>query len=280
MVMKILAPTDFSGVAQKSVEYALQLAKKINAEVVLFHSSHLPIVIPGTPLSAYDNLLEQNQEMVATKLEAMSISLQKTFSLGPGQISTVSAIGFAADEIVGFAEEAGCDLIVMGTTGASGLKKLIGSTTSAVVKNSKAPVISVPDNYHTEKELNVIVLATDYKSTAGRINLLASLAKAFAAEVKILHIQGDDDFEPNYEELAEGLMIKEALKPFKHSFHSAISDDIVKAIHYFAKENKADLITLFSQKQDLIEQLFLLSTSRELTLVSEIPLLVIPTIEA
>jgi nucleotide-binding universal stress UspA family protein len=53
--------------------------------------------------------------------------------------------GNAAETIVEVANEAGCDLIVIGTRGATGLSRLVmGSVTAKVVRMSDVPVLAVP----------------------------------------------------------------------------------------------------------------------------------------
>jgi nucleotide-binding universal stress UspA family protein len=59
---------------------------------------------------------------------------------------TVSACleGTPHEEIIGYAEENGADLIAMGTHGRSGVERqLVGSVTEKVVRNSETPVLTV-----------------------------------------------------------------------------------------------------------------------------------------
>lgn len=60
------------------------------------------------------------------------------------ETATVTTTGDAAEEILAYATENGCDLIAMSTRGRSALKRrLMGSATDAVVRASKVPVLAV-----------------------------------------------------------------------------------------------------------------------------------------
>jgi nucleotide-binding universal stress UspA family protein len=63
--------------------------------------------------------------------------------------------GEPAEEIVRFAEEARCELIVMGTHGRTGFTRLLmGSVAEAVVRHAKCPVLTYKAPRHTPtKEL-------------------------------------------------------------------------------------------------------------------------------
>jgi nucleotide-binding universal stress UspA family protein len=51
--------------------------------------------------------------------------------------------GDPAEEIVRFADEARCELIVMGTHGRTGFKRLLmGSVAEAVIRRAKCPVLT------------------------------------------------------------------------------------------------------------------------------------------
>lgn len=47
--------------------------------------------------------------------------------------------------IVGYAEEAGADLLVMGSTGRGGVGGILGSTTQRVTENIGVPVLVISD---------------------------------------------------------------------------------------------------------------------------------------
>ena len=49
----IFVPTDFSDNAEKALEFAVCMAKKENARILLFHAFHMPYVSPDVPMDVY-----------------------------------------------------------------------------------------------------------------------------------------------------------------------------------------------------------------------------------
>ena len=90
------------------------------------------------------------------------------------------------------------ELIIMGTQGASGLKKtIIGSITSRIIEKSDIPVLVVPEKYEL-KDPREIVFATNYHcNDRPALSFTLSIAKVFNASVTVLHINTDDNIEKN-----------------------------------------------------------------------------------
>ncbi|MCX8996002.1 universal stress protein [Rhizobiaceae bacterium BDR2-2] len=142
MYHHVLIPTDGSDLSAKAVEQGLQLAKALGARVTL-----LSIVEPQ-PLVSVENVqlagmgtdfLEiAHNEAKAVLGEAES----RAEELGVAVESIVADGTDAAGSIVQAADEAGCDLIAMGSRGRSGLTALVlGSVTMRVLNESTVPVI-------------------------------------------------------------------------------------------------------------------------------------------
>lgn len=62
--------------------------------------------------------------------------------LAPSRVNSVELSGDPAEKIVGFAAEFGCDVIVMGSHGRTGLRHLaVGDVTEKVIRTSSCPVL-------------------------------------------------------------------------------------------------------------------------------------------
>ncbi len=141
-IKTILVPTDFSASANAALACAADLARALEARIVLLHVVDLevqwvpagPAVVP-TPVPAA--VVRGIRERAQTSLDALAA---KT----PGVRRTVVRAGHARDEILTAAEQAGADLIVMGTHGRRGVAHLfIGSVAEYVVRHAKIPVTTV-----------------------------------------------------------------------------------------------------------------------------------------
>jgi nucleotide-binding universal stress UspA family protein len=148
----ILAPVDFSDASSNSVLFAAELSKRSSGRLVIVN-----IVQKG-----------QDENETKTKLESIETDLKKTFGSGLDCESFLAHGNLITtlEKIIAVQQP---DLIVMGTKGASGLKKiLIGSNTVKLLSNTRLPVLVIPEvarfgNFFN-KEKNRIVLATDLDS--------------------------------------------------------------------------------------------------------------------
>jgi nucleotide-binding universal stress UspA family protein len=141
--MKILHPTDFSDCAGKAEALAVDLARKLDGEIVLFQ------VLVETPL--YGEGLFLNMETVQrvydaqrkwseNKLDARVADLRQ---LGIKASFRLQA-GVPFEEIVKVAGEEHADLIVMGTHGRGGLERaVLGSVAERVIRLAPCPVVTV-----------------------------------------------------------------------------------------------------------------------------------------
>ena len=134
-IKTILAPTDFSDRAGKSLKYALSFAKTYGAKLVLLH-----VVEPVSYAGEYGYLSLENQAAEASKeLE----KLKATFS-SEIEIECVTRIGRAFQEVTEFADEKNIDMLVISTHGYTGLKHvLMGSVAEQIVRYAPCPVLTV-----------------------------------------------------------------------------------------------------------------------------------------
>jgi nucleotide-binding universal stress UspA family protein len=113
MITKILVPTDFSSCAKNAVKYAAQLAKKLKAELTLYHVYTIPVVDPAVPGAAYESMMEEVESSAGKSLSKLTRSLQKEFpSL---TIKSKNQSGFPITGILDLAKRSKFNLIVMGT---------------------------------------------------------------------------------------------------------------------------------------------------------------------
>jgi nucleotide-binding universal stress UspA family protein len=145
----IIAPIDFSPTSTNALSFAAELCKRANA--------HLLII----------NILGENEieEDALNKLTSLTSGLKKIF--GPDLHCESSAVrGNLIATLTEIIETQRPSLIVMGTKGASGLKRiLMGSNTVNVIANTKVPVLVIPEAAQFENFLlkgkNRVILATD-----------------------------------------------------------------------------------------------------------------------
>ncbi|PSP86331.1 universal stress protein [Halobacteriales archaeon QS_1_68_17] len=135
MYDKILVPTDGSEVSRRATEHAVDLAEKYGATVTALYVVDIGR-LEGMSLDvggSIERLEDEGEDYVAAVVDAAE-------SAGLDAGSEIR-LGKPAEEILEYADEAGVDLIVMGTHGRGGLgRRLLGSVTERVVRLSDVPV--------------------------------------------------------------------------------------------------------------------------------------------
>ena len=142
--MKILVAIDFSQGARKALTIADKFADKFNTKMILLHVIHDPANGPGFYASKKPGKkLLRNMDEAAQKM--MDDFVKKSLPKGR-KVDKRIVPGLPAAQIVYLAKKEEVDLIVMGTQGLSGLKRLmIGSVVDKVMRASPIPVLAVPE---------------------------------------------------------------------------------------------------------------------------------------
>lgn len=141
-VKSILIPIDFSDCSQFALRYAVNLAKDVEASLILVHVASSLLAPPEMQFVHIDLKKFRNevQKHASSKLSALA---QKEI---PATIPASSIVrhGSPWEEITRLAKERKADLIVIGTHGYSRLKHmLLGSTAEKVVRSAGCPVLVV-----------------------------------------------------------------------------------------------------------------------------------------
>ena len=153
----ILFPPDFSANANKAFYFALNMAEKHNAELILAHVFDVPNV--------YNYPIEYNpSEMKPGMIKDWKRTLRDFFA----KYDTKVKAKFEAVEhpsvlkgILSIIKTHDPQLVIVGTRGKSRIKKIIfGSTTKALVKHSPIPVMAIPE-YTSTKDFNKVLYASD-----------------------------------------------------------------------------------------------------------------------
>jgi nucleotide-binding universal stress UspA family protein len=272
--MKILVPSDFSQSSNNAALYAAKFAKKVNAEIILFHIVHFE----HPPMVQVSGFIEHKIEDIrlSNASEDCVLLVNDLKSRVKGvQISFKVVPGFPiADAIENYATTNKIDLIIMGTKGASGLAKvLFGSNAVAVINKSSIPVITVPESSHFNN-VKLIVYASDLHKMQSEIQKIMPLAKLFDASIDILHVlPQDSDKKIDVVSIENGLIKKYEYQ--KISFHITHNNDIVEGINGFVADVKADILAMYTHEIGFFESFFKTSVSREEAFHSYVPLLIL-----
>jgi len=140
MFTRILPAYDGSQHARKALAVALNLAQRYGAEIHAVSVAHVPEF--ADTRDEVNGALEDARNSYGKVL-----SEAKEAASGKGiELKTQVVPGHPADALARFAEGKGCDLIVVGSQGRSGIARhVLGSASEAVVRYAHCSVLVVKD---------------------------------------------------------------------------------------------------------------------------------------
>jgi nucleotide-binding universal stress UspA family protein len=137
---RICCAVDLSDPSRAALETACELAAVLAIPLALLHVWGAPPAGPAAPFAPPPRPV-RGEEEDRRRLDAW---LADAAARTHGNATLEERHGDAAKEIVAYAGEAGCDLIVVGTHGRTGVKRaLLGSVAEAVVRTASCPVLIV-----------------------------------------------------------------------------------------------------------------------------------------
>lgn len=140
---RVVVPLDGSRLAETVIPQAVELARKMDLEIVLLRAYSLPV--PAYSAEDYAPDLGELWEQI--KKEAQEYLEEKVRRLqgqGLERVSTVSVEGFAAEKIINLAQQTPGSLVAMCTHGRTGVGRwVLGSVTDRVVRHSGDPVLVI-----------------------------------------------------------------------------------------------------------------------------------------
>ena len=141
-IKKILVPVDFSTHSAEALRMAADLARRYEASLELLH------VFQTLTYALPEGYVLPSSEEIAKIMDQFQLQLdaakRSALDLGAPAVDTALLQGGVATEIVRFAKDRACDLIVMGTHGRTGVKHLlIGSVAEYIVRVAPCPVLTV-----------------------------------------------------------------------------------------------------------------------------------------
>jgi len=137
ILKSFLVPVDGGESSRRAKRYAVALAKKCGAKIILFHSHGL--ISARIPAEGREKIMQKNMEEISKVFAIFEAGCKEAGVT----CETVVGHGAPADAIVDAAHELGCDMIVMGVKGRSGARRMFGSLADAVSSHSSVPVIIV-----------------------------------------------------------------------------------------------------------------------------------------
>lgn len=276
----IIIPTDFSANADLALTLTLRINQEESCRFVFVNVSQpeIPVSLTGQQHSeALENYTILQKDKLQKHIEALGVQATAKREI----VYVVRLSPLVSESIAEIAEQYKADLIVMGTTGASGIKKLFfGSNASNTIQNSKVPVIAVPASYQGGK-IEQIALATDLINPEPKISKVLEFARIFNANLQLVHVY------PNYPEMVKldafpnRRFIAELREKLAYSkmelffMQTRKENDIHGGLKEFVRVYKPDMLVMFTHKRSFWDKIFDGSRTEEVVYTTNVPLLAI-----
>ncbi|HEX2848401.1 MAG TPA: universal stress protein [Chitinophagaceae bacterium] len=268
----IIVPTDFSTVAFNAAEYAVALAEKLNAKIILFHAYPLPLAFSEIPVPPQVfNTLQRDAEDFMRQAKA---DLEK-YTKGRIPIDTAIFPGGLLTNLQQYSDKIKPYAVVMSSHGNAGLEKLLlGSETNAAVTHLSWPLIVVPKGAKFKSPGN-IALACDYEKVTSTVPVAAikDLVRTFKSKLFVLHVHPDTT-QPYQQPVIDGAGdLQQLLADLHPSYQFLNRADITEAILDFIQKNDIELLIVLPKKYNFLESLFHKSKSKKLAREAFVPMM-------
>jgi len=267
--MRILFPTDFSEAADHAFIYALNVADKIGGEITTVHVYDVPHVraahLRHTMRKVYDSIaleqFENYKDHIPHLREIASNNNMQHIRVNHA-MEEISKHGIV-QTIVNAGRKAKADFIIMGTTGASGLKEVfLGSVAAEVLENATAPVLAIPLKAKFDGHINKIAFATLYvEGDKGALKSTLKFAKKVGAKVMCVHVDTShtEPYSKRMEDFIEEFKDSDNLE-WEVVDNTSVEEGLVD----FVDDNDIDILAMYIKKRNFIEELFTYSLTKKM----------------
>ncbi len=162
----IVAATDFSKSADGAIDWAAELAAAHRAKLVVVHAFLPPVPAVAAPefVPLPPGAIEADRERARRELDERVAKLAARGLEATGEVHA----GMPADVLVDVIETHAANLVVAGTRGLTGVRRVfLGSKAAQLVRRSPCPVLTVhPDQAGRHRPVRSILVPTDYSDDA------------------------------------------------------------------------------------------------------------------
>lgn len=299
-IRHLLVPVDFSPGSDLAFDHAVALAKVFDADVHVLHVFQVPTY--ALPDGAFIPGADAVAEILTSAEKEVHSRVERAASSGV-RFHAHTTEGAVDQEILRVAGRTHADMVVMGTHGRTGLRKvLLGSVAERVVRAATMPVITVragDEKVTTAHRVSVpparITVAFDFSAPSRHaLQMAKDIQDKTGAAIDVVHVFADPWAEyrtasPSFKETAEnrfaayksGLAtmldkaIEECFPDRSKVTKYLLSGSTVDEVLALAVSTRSDLVCLGVSGKDAVERLLLGSSTSKTVQASEVPVLTV-----
>jgi nucleotide-binding universal stress UspA family protein len=266
--MKILVPIDFSQPSKDALTVAHQLAKKLDARLALAHVLEIPLPNVDVSLTLPTDYVSQAQEGAKAQMKALT----KRQRITDVAVEYHVLSGSPYRSIIRDLLRESCELVVMGSKGASGDHEvLIGSNAERMVRLAHCPVLVVKEKFRVDQVKHIVFATSLREYDEAVIAELKTLQQTFGAHLHLLRVNTPQSFlnDPFTKQRLRALAEAYHLK--NYTVHTYSDQEEEEGIIHFAQENGAHLIALTTHGHRGLRHLFSGSVTEDVANHTKLP---------
>jgi nucleotide-binding universal stress UspA family protein len=284
---RILVPVDFSDNTDHACRFALTMAGKTGAEIMLFHSFFDQLYFTdggfstnfesGVMLS--DEIILDFYRQKEAKLNEIAGEMRQAMAAGTGsglRISTHMESGDPEVQILKIVEKLKPDLIIMGSSGMGKKSRLSGSVARRVMEHIDVPVIAVADTDVTQTISNIAYMTPFCPDDSAVIRRMGDLLADFNINLFCLHLAESEttpETEARLKSLAEEASLSMPDSRISHHILKHTQDPA--ELRTFMEEFSIDLIAFIPHKRSFLKNLFYQGLTKADLFLTRIPVMAI-----
>ncbi len=273
---RIIVPIDFSEDALNALEYAIEMANNLQANIrMLFVKKSEKFEMPIYS-HEYDNKVEYTAQGYFEKLIEKYAS---SYKVKNGVFDYKIRQGVVYKEIVNQAKYNDAYCIVMGAHGASGFEEFfVGSNAFKVVSNANCPVITLRSMFKAKKIENILMPIDSSKETRNKIALVVEIAKLHRAKIHILGVYESEQRSivekvERYVNLTEKYIKEQGLEACATIIKGENNTDTTLA---YTEYNNIDVIAIMREQVESMFSILFSSYAQQMVNKSTVPVMSVP----
>jgi nucleotide-binding universal stress UspA family protein len=265
----IIAPVNFSPNSNNAARYAADLALATQAKLHLLYVLQLPVSIAEFPVTDY--AFNAMQEAGAESLKNLWEELVKRTEARIDILFHME-IGTVEHSIETFCEGKAPFAVVMGASGNTLERAIVGGNVVAAIRHLPYPLIVVPENV-SFRAIKKVLLACDLEDVSAGLPVkpyLQVLKQVFDAGFEVININTSD------QQLTAGKIMqieawKQCVREIIPEVNFVSNENVEDGIGAYLADHPADILLVFPKKHNFFE--FHKSHSKKIAFNSKVPVM-------
>ncbi len=267
----ILCPVDFSELSANALRLAALIGRRCSCPLTALHA-HWFEVPPYLTASQTEQIEAQLRNSIEQARSALQRFAGRAVETNAPEVRVEE--GDPREAILRVALSTGSSLIVMGTHGRSGIRRLtLGSVAEQVMHSSTIPVLTVRETVRVNTISKVVCAVNDSEVSRRALVYAATLAQCLGARLTVIHVLEGDQRRAIADLCAWVALQKRPNCEIQEvTRHGHAVEQILRAV----EEQDADLLVLGAEHKLLLDKTVIGATATQLVRHARSAILMVP----